>query len=445
MAVDYKRYLAENVLNEHKTVTYRSLSRVFGIHSNLAKQILYEFHHAENIKRPRSVDATYIITGAQKLEEGASTSVANGIHKDQGDDDVMPSSPYISSSLPNQDADSQAVQRASVILVREEDLNDAKSTFTSISSIHIYSLQSTVLPDLNVLTDVSREMSTVHANEDPLEHGKQWGMVQNKYVKRRNGARPPPPPAIQKETAPAKQPVLKEFPAQEMKMESKKNDDADLKQPSKPGPSEPTSKPSGNTAPLKRQRSDILSSFSKAQAKQKERPARKAVSAAESAESSGAVEDVMFNDASEEEEPEELFPDTGKREAIISHETKKEREAKLRKMMEDDDEEMPDAVEPAEEPAEEALTIDQPPKKEELKEQVTVVGGRRRGRRQIMKKKTVKDEEGYLVTVEEPAWESFSEDEPAPLPKKKPAVSSAKAKPGGKPGQGNIMSFFSKK
>lgn len=49
-------------------------------------------------------------------------SVANGTDKDQGDD-VMPSSPYISSSLPNQDADSQAVQRASVILVREEDLN----------------------------------------------------------------------------------------------------------------------------------------------------------------------------------------------------------------------------------------------------------------------------------------------------------------------------------
>lgn len=105
-----------------------------------------------------------------------------------------------------------------------------------------------------------------------------------------------------------------------------------------------------------------------------------------------------------------------------------------------EDEEMPDAAEPAEE----APTIGQPPKKEELKEQVTIVGGRRRGRRQIMKKKTVKDEEGYLVTVEEPAWESFSEDEPAP-PKKKPAVSSAKAKPGGKPGQGNIMSFFSKK
>lgn len=65
-------------------------------------------------------------------------------------------------------------------------------------------------------------------------------------------------------------------------MESKKNDDAGSKQPSKPHPSEPTSKPLEKTAPLKRQRSDIFSSFSKAQAKQKESPARKAVSAAES-------------------------------------------------------------------------------------------------------------------------------------------------------------------
>lgn len=121
----------------------------------------------------------------------------------------------------------------------------------------------------------------------------------------------------------------------------------------------------------------------------------------------------MALDSGSEEEPEELFPDTGKRESTSNHETKKEREEKLRKMMEDDDgilvsnwhcvgivtdsevdEEMPDAAESPEE--EQAPTIDQPPKEEEVKEQVTVVGGRRRGRRQVMKKKTVKDEEGYL-------------------------------------------------
>ena len=124
---------------------------------------------------------------------------------------------------------------------------------------------------------------------------------------------------------------------------------------------------------------------------------------------------------------------------------------------------MPDATETPEEPP----TIDQPIKEPELKEQVTVQAGRRRGRRQVMKKRTVKDEEGYLgmqttltslmltstcltryplVTIEEPAWESFSEDEvAAPPPKKKPAVGASKGKAGGKPGQGNIMSFFSKK
>ena len=82
-----------------------------------------------------------------------------------------------------------------------------------------------------------------------------------------------------------------------------------------------------------------------------------------------------------------------------------------------------------------------------------------------MKKAVKKDSEGYLgaasrlitsctcskltldiVTVEEPSWESFSEDEaPAPPPKKKPVVSAPKGKAGPKAGQGNIMSFFGKK
>jgi DNA polymerase delta subunit 3 len=52
------------------------------------------------------------------------------------------------------------------------------------------------------------------------------------------------------------------------------------------------------------------------------------------------------------------------------------------------------------------------------------------------------------VTKEEPAWESFSEDEP--VIKAKPTTSSGPSgtkskKSAGKPGQGNIMSFFAKK
>ena len=102
--------------------------------------------------------------------------------------------------------------------------------------------------------------------------------------------------------------------------------------------------------------------------------------------------------------------------------------------------------------------------KQEPEETVTVTDGRRRGRRRVMKKKTVQDGEGYLgmfqssniridlgltkfvVTREEAAWESFSEEEPAP---KKAKVSvappAAKTKKAASKGQGNIMSFFSKK
>lgn len=107
---------------------------------------------------------------------------------------------------------------------------------------------------------------------------------------------------------------------------------------------------------------------------------------------------------------------------------------------------MPDAPEAVEEAEAEDAPLDkQPePKQPEKTETVTVSGGRRRGRRRVMKKKTVKDEEGYLVTKEEPVWESFSEDEPAPKKMKTPVSSLSTAK-GKKAGQGSIMSFFSKK
>ena len=75
-----------------------------------------------------------------------------------------------------------------------------------------------------------------------------------------------------------------------------------------------------------------------------------------------------------------------------------------------------------------------------------------------MKKKTTKDAEGYLVTKEEPVWESFSEDEEPQVKKMKPVTAmpvlgagqtAAKKSAGGgqaaKKGQGSISSFFKKK
>ncbi|KAL5045490.1 hypothetical protein BDW71DRAFT_183847 [Aspergillus fruticulosus] len=440
MAVaDYKKYLAENLIHERRTITYRSLSRALRVHSTLAKQMLYDFHHNENSKNSSSVHATYVLTGVPKPAEPAANGAAsNGNGGNDGD--IMPSSPYISSSMPNPEDESDQTPVSAILLAREEDLEDAKSTFESISSIYVYSLQPTILQDLNVLTDVSREMLVNHAQEDPLQYGKQWGMIQNTNVKRRTGARPPPHPPAPSSTVPAKRSVQSEL--LQPSRAGTKNEE--LPKSVQRQNSASSAKSTEKALPAKKEAGSLFSSFAKAKPKlAKEESVTSAASGAESAAPSGA-EEVVLDDASEDEQ-EELFPESRKEGPTETRESRKEREERLRKMMEDEDEdeEMLDATEPPTEPE----TIDKPPPKQEgLKVEAIVTGGRRRGRRQVMKKAVKKDSEGYLVTVEEPSWESFSEDEPAaPPPKKKPVVSAPKGKAGTKAGQGNIMSFFGKK
>lgn len=78
----------------------------------------------------------------------------------------------------------------------EHDSADAKATFEYISMIHVYSLQSNELPDLNALVDVSQEILTSFGSEDPLELGKPWGMIQNQNVKRRKLGKTPLPVVV---------------------------------------------------------------------------------------------------------------------------------------------------------------------------------------------------------------------------------------------------------
>ena len=83
--------------------------------------MLYEFHQNENSKKPNSVNATYVITGVQQLPEPPATN-GNANDSDGDGDDIMQSSPYISSSMPNQDEVTDSIPTTSIILVREEDL-----------------------------------------------------------------------------------------------------------------------------------------------------------------------------------------------------------------------------------------------------------------------------------------------------------------------------------
>ena len=73
--------------------------------------------------------ATYLITGIRKELEPPTT---NGRHEQDGEDEVMQSSPFMSSSMSNQESKDDQFQINSISLVREEDLE---------STSHLYRAQ----------------------------------------------------------------------------------------------------------------------------------------------------------------------------------------------------------------------------------------------------------------------------------------------------------------
>ena len=420
--------------------------------------MLFEFHSKQNTKRPGSVHATYLITGTKQPPTGSYT---NGTNTQDDDDTVMQSSPPLpASSAPVQeedDEDEELPPVRSVMLVKEEHLAKAKATFDSITGIHVYSLQVNGLSDIQTLTECNRKIAVDYSSEDPQLDWKQYGTIQNPNAKRRTTRVAPPTTtkAVEKKATPvvaAKQPSTLGNAAPKPQMSSRTNSNQSTV--SKP---EATTKP---TAP-KRDASALFKSFAKSKPKSKQEESQGSMGTSQDTkdEPMGGFSDDDADDGAAEEEAEEVNAPTGK--------SKKEREADLEAMMDKEDEPMDDAPEPAAEEPQEDNAIDKPDSKSlpEPKETVTVENGRRRGRRRVMKKKTVKDEDGYLgkfnmryhgathtdrlvVTKEEAAWESFSEEEPAPK-KLKPSVSTTKStggnKKAAKPGQGNIMSFFGKK
>ncbi|KIW64478.1 hypothetical protein PV04_09407 [Phialophora macrospora] len=506
---DIKEYLLTEVLSEQRTITYRNVSRVFKVHVNAAKCMLYEFYELQNGKKPGSVHATYLLSGIKKRP--ALTLTSNGTtngHKLHFDpDDHIPSSPppFTSSMLePSQQSNQAEEEEAkqvpvrTVSLVKEDVLEGLKEQYESITSIHIYSLSPTRIQDLFTLTDIGRNLfSEVFIKEDPLQHNKTYGVIQNPDVRRRKGNRPVIPSGPAPKFQPVKEEPKKVFGAQSKPAHKSEPavGSSKAEEPSRPSSRDSTStttssKPSKQPA-LKRDSSDLFKAFAK-QGQKKSTPTTTP---------KVATQDAAAKDAEDDEgesEDEALFLDTNtrtpasgskKRPSDVKKE-KEDRAAKLRKLMDSDDEEVA-TVPKVEEAA--GLENDEPvaaqrgtdadvPSKDGEDEQIAWSESdgekksstqekregpkRRRGKRKVMKKRTTKDEDGYLVTKEEAVWESFSEDEPEPAPSKKEmpktsfgtakthsqsqnsSQSQSQGKAGAKKkasGGGNIMSFFGKK
>ncbi|KAI0101500.1 DNA polymerase subunit Cdc27 [Nemania sp. FL0031] len=431
---DYKQYLAQKILTEDQVVTYRLLSRALKVHVNTAKEMLYDFHKWQNDKRPDTLHATYIVYGIKSRPV------------QQQDEDVEMTDSQASEYVDDAPL-SDLVPTYTLSLVSQEQLQESLSQHTEVTSIHVYSLAPHPLKDLQLLTDTTRQVLELSTTDNVPNAAKVYGTIANPNVRRRERRAGPipvpvaPPPKIEAK------PTVKEEP----------------KAGSKPAVSFAPSKKPTPAPSLKRQASSgIGQMFAKAAAKPKKPATKASESPATSAAASGAEDNqatgAMSDDGEDDAEPEPMADVT--REDSSARQARKDRQAELRRMMEESDEE----EEAAESPDEDDPMDEEPPppepepepesKAEEPAEVVSSAGGgRRRGRRRVTRKKQVMDDKGYLVTVHEQGWESFSEDEAPPPPPKPKQPQLSKAEPTTKPkkgaaakaGQGNIMSFFSKK
>ncbi|KAG7125796.1 DNA polymerase delta subunit 3 like protein [Verticillium longisporum] len=423
MMEEYTKYLADRLFTEDKMVTYRTLSRALKVHVNTAKGMLYEFHKSQNATTPGKVHATYLVYGTKSA----------GVQED-GDHEMT-------SSPPEMDAMGDDVPTHTLTLVHEDRLTDVLAAYEEVTSFQVYSLAPFPNKEYQLLSDVTRELLQ-YSHEDPVAmastpQAQPAPKPAEKKAPAATAAAPSPAPEVKEETKPAA--------ARDMFAKKAGAGAAALAKAA------PSLKRGGS--------SGIMSAFSKAAAK-----ASKGGSKPSSNASTPKPVDspALSDDGEDDEDP---LPAPKRAAAEGGRKSRQDREAALRQMMEESEDEPEDeedkdeeegeaaADEPMEDVHEPALDrkTDMPARPSE--EVVASTGdGRRRGKRRIMKKTQTVDKEGYFVTTQEEAWESFSEDEPAPrapaLAKVAAAPSSGtqpKAKKAAPKGQGNIMSFFSKK
>ncbi|KAK6088453.1 DNA polymerase delta subunit 3 [Seiridium cupressi] len=420
---DYRKYLAQQVLTEDKVVTYRLLSRALKVHVNAAKEMLYDFHKWQNDKRPGMIHATYLVYGTRKKLAEA-------------DGDVEMADSQSESGVPFSDE----VPISTLMLARGEQLQGDLSP----SILFRITLAPHPLKDLQLLTEPAQSVTRMTLEGGLSSAGKVYGSIANPGMRKRErkgGASRPASaaPNVNAETKPQVKP--------ETKPEVKEVPTASKAAPAKETKAATTAAAKKGAAPsLKRQGSSagISQMFAKAAAKPKKtasRPTSNTPSATDT------PSPALSDEGEDDSEMPDVKPD------VAAGQARKSRRDELRRMMEESDEETESKPQtPTEEPEEEEPAAEPDLKADEgPAEVVSSTGdGRKRGRRRVTKKKQMMDDQGYLVTVQEQAWESFSEDEAPPPSKPKvekadKQAPAAKGKKGAAKGQGNIMSFFSKK
>lgn len=179
-------------------VTYRLLSRLVGVHVNLAKQclpypmsmlmrhrMLHEFHQQAKADG-KACHATYILGG---LVQQAPLDLGDAMHID-GDDFPM-SSPFATQES-GTSANAIAKTIREVMLADEDDVQgtqsgrmdltvaEAKNRFTELTSIHVYSLGPAIVKDPILLTTCSYDINKQYdSTMSPAEIAEKYGVIAN--------------------------------------------------------------------------------------------------------------------------------------------------------------------------------------------------------------------------------------------------------------------------
>ncbi|KAL8656178.1 MAG: hypothetical protein Q9210_000430 [Variospora velana] len=317
--------------------------------------MLFHFHEQHKSKKPGSTHAVYLLSGFAAVMAPA-TSAPNGLG--DGEDAGMPSSPFMSSSMPQKEDSEESLAVRSVAICREEDLEGIKKTFHRLTSIHVYSLGPSAIQNLQILADCNQTAYENYKTEDPLKVGRQYGLIQNARVSRRTAAKYTLPAATSvvnnghdaRTSSPAMDPEHQSATALDSKNNQWRTSSQGDKKPRVKDEQHNTheSKMATKTPVLRREHSDIFKSFAKPRSK--------------------ITQETTGNSAATSPAPQ-----TGK-EPVETTASKSGSESQV-----------PGSTGNIDQHIEEASPVS-----------TATTGGRRRGRRKVMKKKMLKDEEGYL-------------------------------------------------
>jgi hypothetical protein len=124
--------------------------------------MLHEFYTTFNASNPsKSVHANYMLTGLRAAPSPP-----------QSEDTLMQSSPFDPSQV-------EPELMKAIVVVPEEKLEDAKKEFVELRSVHVYSLQRNLLPDMSILAGVAAEVLKEYNGQD----GKVFGSIANPSAK----------------------------------------------------------------------------------------------------------------------------------------------------------------------------------------------------------------------------------------------------------------------